>query len=87
MIGIKKYCFTDANSITGTTDKVITLPVITLPFQVLHALVSNTTIIKEVLVKGSLIYLLHLFCNSSSPNIREDTALLFSKVRHVISYV
>ncbi|KAL5258298.1 hypothetical protein ACHWQZ_G008960 [Mnemiopsis leidyi] len=48
--------------------------------QVLHALVSNTTIIKEVLIKGSLIYLLHLFCNSSAPTIREDTALLFSKM-------
>jgi len=47
---------------------------------VLHALVSNTTIIKEVLVKGALIYLLHLFCNSTAPNIREETALLFSKV-------
>ena len=29
---------------------------------------------------GALIYLLHLFCNSQNPSVREETAALFAKM-------
>ncbi|XP_077997979.1 dnaJ homolog subfamily C member 13-like [Glandiceps talaboti] len=48
--------------------------------ETLHALSSNTKIIKEAMSKGALIYLLDLFCNSTNPNVRERTAELFSKM-------
>ncbi|XP_039252268.2 dnaJ homolog subfamily C member 13-like isoform X1 [Styela clava] len=46
----------------------------------LHALASNTKIVKEVLEQGGLIYLLDLFCNSTTPSVREQTADLFAKL-------
>jgi len=46
----------------------------------LHALMSNTKIVKEAMAKGAVIYLLDLFCNSSNPNVRSRTAELFSKM-------
>ncbi|XP_070570129.1 dnaJ homolog subfamily C member 13-like isoform X2 [Ptychodera flava] len=48
--------------------------------ETLHALSSNTKIIKEAMAKGALIYLLDLFCNSTNPSVRERTAELFSKM-------
>eukprot|EP00795_Rhopilema_esculentum_P013369 gene13369-4225_t len=46
----------------------------------LHALISNTKIVKEAMSKGAVIYLLDLFCNSSNPNVRSRAAELFSKM-------
>ncbi|XP_035660587.1 dnaJ homolog subfamily C member 13-like isoform X3 [Branchiostoma floridae] len=46
----------------------------------LHALLSSTKIVKEALARGALIYLLDLFCNSTNPGIRGQTAELFSKM-------
>ena len=48
--------------------------------EILMALCSHTAIIKEVIQKGGLIYLLDLFCNANSGEIREATATLFSKM-------
>ncbi|XP_025080789.1 dnaJ homolog subfamily C member 13-like isoform X2 [Pomacea canaliculata] len=52
-----------------------------LALETLFALMSNTKIVKESLVKGGLIYLLDLFCNSSNPNVREKTAELLGKMQ------
>ena len=48
--------------------------------EVLMALSSHTAIIKEMIQKGGLVYLLDLFCNANSGEIREATASLFSKM-------
>ncbi|KAK3742179.1 hypothetical protein QZH41_012074 [Actinostola sp. cb2023] len=46
----------------------------------LHALCSNTKIVKEAMYKGALIYLLDLFSNGSNPTVRERSVELFSKM-------
>uniref|UniRef100_A0A4W4F3V2 J domain-containing protein n=1 Tax=Electrophorus electricus TaxID=8005 RepID=A0A4W4F3V2_ELEEL len=51
-----------------------------LVLETLHALTSNTKIVKEAMAKGALIYLLDLFCNSTHPQVRTQTAELFSKM-------
>uniref|UniRef100_W5N2E9 DnaJ heat shock protein family (Hsp40) member C13 n=1 Tax=Lepisosteus oculatus TaxID=7918 RepID=W5N2E9_LEPOC len=51
-----------------------------LVLETLYALVSNTKIIKEAMAKGALIYLLDLFCNSTHPQVRSQTADLFAKM-------
>ncbi|XP_053466998.1 dnaJ homolog subfamily C member 13 isoform X2 [Ictalurus furcatus] len=51
-----------------------------LVLETLYALTSNTKIIKEAMTKGALIYLLDLFCNSTHPQVRTQTAELFSKM-------
>ncbi|BFZ15550.1 hypothetical protein BsWGS_18589 [Bradybaena similaris] len=51
-----------------------------LTLESLFALMSNTKIVKEAVVKGCLIYLLDLFCNSTNPAIRGKTAELFAKM-------
>ncbi|XP_072547287.1 dnaJ homolog subfamily C member 13 isoform X3 [Salminus brasiliensis] len=51
-----------------------------LVLETLYALTSNTKIIKEAMAKGALIYLLDLFCNSTHPQVRSQTAELFSKM-------
>ncbi|XP_023933252.1 dnaJ homolog subfamily C member 13-like [Lingula anatina] len=52
----------------------------TLILETLYALMSNTQIVKEAMQKGALIYLLDLFCNSTNPAVREQTAELFGKM-------
>ncbi|XP_036374961.1 dnaJ homolog subfamily C member 13-like [Megalops cyprinoides] len=51
-----------------------------LVLETLYALSSSTKIIKEAMAKGALIYLLDLFCNSTHPQVRCQTAELFSKM-------
>ncbi|KAG9355930.1 hypothetical protein JZ751_000774 [Albula glossodonta] len=51
-----------------------------LVLETLYALSSNTKIIKEAMAKGALIYLLDLFCNSTHPQVRSQTAELFAKM-------
>nr|XP_014352446.1 PREDICTED: dnaJ homolog subfamily C member 13 [Latimeria chalumnae] len=51
-----------------------------LVLETLYALVSNTKIIKEAMAKGALIYLLDMFCNSTHPQVRSQTAELFAKM-------
>ncbi|XP_077081132.1 dnaJ homolog subfamily C member 13 isoform X1 [Siphateles boraxobius] len=51
-----------------------------LVLETLYALTSNTKIITEAMNKGALIYLLDLFCNSTHPQVRTQTAELFSKM-------
>ncbi|XP_043082003.1 dnaJ homolog subfamily C member 13-like isoform X3 [Puntigrus tetrazona] len=51
-----------------------------LVLETLYALTSNTKIITEAMNKGALIYLLDLFCNSTHPQVRSQTAELFSKM-------
>ncbi|XP_076446613.1 dnaJ homolog subfamily C member 13-like isoform X1 [Babylonia areolata] len=51
-----------------------------LTLETLFALMSNTKIVKEALVKGALIYLLDLFCNATNPGVREKTAELLAKM-------
>uniref|UniRef100_A0A8C7VID9 J domain-containing protein n=1 Tax=Oncorhynchus mykiss TaxID=8022 RepID=A0A8C7VID9_ONCMY len=51
-----------------------------LVLETLYALTSNTKIVKEAMTKGALIYLLDLFCNSTHPQVRSQTAELFSKM-------
>ncbi|XP_062841489.1 dnaJ homolog subfamily C member 13-like isoform X2 [Trichomycterus rosablanca] len=51
-----------------------------LVLETLYALTSNTKIVKEAMAKGALIYLLDLFCNSTHPQVRAQTAELFSKM-------
>uniref|UniRef100_A0AAR2LB97 J domain-containing protein n=1 Tax=Pygocentrus nattereri TaxID=42514 RepID=A0AAR2LB97_PYGNA len=51
-----------------------------LVLETLYALTSNTKIVKEAMAKGALIYLLDLFCNSTHPQVRSQTAELFSKM-------
>lgn len=46
----------------------------------LYALMSNTKVVKEAMVRGALIYLLDLFCNSTNFPVRSRTAELFSKM-------
>ncbi|XP_031572111.1 dnaJ homolog subfamily C member 13-like [Actinia tenebrosa] len=46
----------------------------------LHALCSNTKIVKEAMYKGALIYLMDLFCNGMNPTVRERSAELFAKM-------
>lgn len=46
----------------------------------LYALMSNTKIVKEALSKGAVIYLLDLFCNSTSPQVREKCAELLARM-------
>ncbi|XP_033628714.1 dnaJ homolog subfamily C member 13-like isoform X2 [Asterias rubens] len=49
--------------------------------ETLSALSSNTKIVKEVVAKGGLVYVLDLFCNSPNPNVREKSAELFAKIQ------
>ncbi|XP_071822188.1 dnaJ homolog subfamily C member 13-like isoform X2 [Apostichopus japonicus] len=49
--------------------------------EALFALMSNTKIVKEIVNKGGLIYLLDLFCNSSNPMVRKKSAELFAKMQ------
>ncbi|XP_050953803.1 dnaJ homolog subfamily C member 13 isoform X2 [Labeo rohita] len=51
-----------------------------LVLETLYALTSNTKIVTEAMNKGALIYLLDLFCNSTHPQVRTQTAELFSKM-------
>ncbi|XP_026104621.1 dnaJ homolog subfamily C member 13-like isoform X4 [Carassius auratus] len=51
-----------------------------LVLETLYALTSNTKIITEAMTRGALIYLLDLFCNSTHPQVRTQTADLFSKM-------
>ncbi|ESO09053.1 hypothetical protein HELRODRAFT_156562 [Helobdella robusta] len=51
-----------------------------LTLQVMHPLTSNTRLLKEIINKGGLIYLLHLFCNSTSSQVREQAADLMSRM-------
>lgn len=46
----------------------------------LYALMSNTKIVKEALSKGAVIYLLDLFCNSTSSQNRERSAELLARM-------
>lgn len=48
--------------------------------ETLHALMANTSIVKEAMQKGALIYMLDLFSNSQNPIVREQAASLFSKM-------
>ncbi|XP_055340824.1 dnaJ homolog subfamily C member 13-like [Paramacrobiotus metropolitanus] len=48
--------------------------------EVLHPLVSNSKIVKEMMSKGAPIYLLDMFCNSTNGQVREKTAELFAKM-------
>ncbi|CAB3992239.1 dnaJ homolog subfamily C member 13-like [Paramuricea clavata] len=48
--------------------------------ETLHALCSNTKIVKEAHSKGALVYLLDLFCNSTNPSVRAKAAELFNKM-------
>lgn len=47
---------------------------------ILHALMSNTKIVKEALNKGGVMYLLNLFCTSDDAEVREKTAELMGKM-------
>ncbi|XP_071508513.1 dnaJ homolog subfamily C member 13-like [Diadema antillarum] len=49
--------------------------------ETLFALVSHTKVVKEIVSKGGLIYLLDLFCNSTNPTVREKTAELLAKMQ------
>ncbi|XP_069504815.1 dnaJ homolog subfamily C member 13 isoform X2 [Ambystoma mexicanum] len=51
-----------------------------LVLETLYALTSSTKIIKEAMSKGALIYLLDMFCNSTHPQVRSQTAELFAKM-------
>jgi DnaJ family protein C protein 13 len=51
-----------------------------LTLEVLYPLTSNTKILKELVNKGALIYLLDLYCNATNPSVREKTAELFAKL-------
>ncbi|XP_073686489.1 dnaJ homolog subfamily C member 13 isoform X1 [Garra rufa] len=51
-----------------------------LVLETLYPLTSNTKIVTEAMNKGALIYLLDLFCNSTHPQVRTQTAELFSKM-------
>ncbi|KAJ8397415.1 hypothetical protein AAFF_G00439640 [Aldrovandia affinis] len=51
-----------------------------LVLETLYALSSNTKVIKEAMAKGALIYMLDLFCNSTHPQVRSQTAELFAKM-------
>ncbi|KAG8516257.1 DnaJ subfamily C member 13, partial [Galemys pyrenaicus] len=51
-----------------------------LVLETLYALTSSTKIIKEAMTKGALIYLLDMFCNSTHPQVRAQTAELFAKM-------
>ncbi|XP_076044368.1 receptor mediated endocytosis 8 isoform X2 [Oratosquilla oratoria] len=47
---------------------------------ILHALMSNTKIVKEALSKGGVVYLLDIFCSSDDAEVREKTAELLGKM-------
>ncbi|XP_071522873.1 dnaJ homolog subfamily C member 13 isoform X2 [Panulirus ornatus] len=47
---------------------------------ILHALMSNTKIVKEALSKGAVMYLLNIFCSSDDADVREKTAELMGKM-------
>ncbi|KAK3858864.1 hypothetical protein Pcinc_034976 [Petrolisthes cinctipes] len=47
---------------------------------ILHALMSNTKIVKEALNKGAVMYLLNIFCSSDDGEVREKTAELLGKM-------
>ncbi|XP_013923459.1 PREDICTED: dnaJ homolog subfamily C member 13 [Thamnophis sirtalis] len=51
-----------------------------LVLETLYALTSSTKIVKEAMQKGALIYLLDMFCNSTHPQVRSQTAELFAKM-------
>ncbi|KAL4623419.1 hypothetical protein GN956_G19211 [Arapaima gigas] len=51
-----------------------------LVLEILYSLTSNTKINKEAMAKGALIYLLDLFCNSTHPQVRSQTAELLAKM-------
>lgn len=51
-----------------------------LAVEVFHGLVSNPKIVVEALKCGSLLYLMDLYCSSTNPTVRENTAALFGKM-------
>lgn len=51
-----------------------------LAIEAMHGLVSNPKIVVEALKYGGILYLLDMFCNSTSSQIREDTAALIGKI-------
>lgn len=46
----------------------------------LAALLANTSIVKEALAKGGVIYLLNLFCNNKLPEIRETAVEILARM-------
>lgn len=48
--------------------------------EVLHPLVSNTRIVREMMSKGATVYLLDMFCNSTNAQVREKTAEVLAKM-------
>jgi DnaJ family protein C protein 13 len=48
--------------------------------EVMHGLMSNPKILAEAFDTGGLLYLLDLYCNSTSPQIRESTSSLLAKM-------
>lgn len=48
--------------------------------EILHALFATMKIVKEALQKGAVIYLLDLYCNSGSSQIREMSAELLARM-------
>eukprot|EP00040_Diaphanoeca_grandis_P032411 m.196277 g.196277 ORF g.196277 m.196277 type:complete len:2301 (-) comp32615_c0_seq1:478-7380(-) len=51
-----------------------------LAVEVMHGLVSNPKIVVEALDCGSMLYFLDLYCSSTNPAVREDTASLLGKM-------
>lgn len=41
---------------------------------------SNSTLVKEALAKGALVYLLNVYCNGTDAKVRERTAELIAKM-------
>jgi len=48
--------------------------------EVMHGLMSNPKILAEAFDTGGLLYLLDLYCNSTSPQVREATASILAKM-------
>ena len=48
--------------------------------EAMHGLMSNPKILAEAFDTGGLLYLLDLYCNSTSPQVRESTASLLAKM-------
>jgi DnaJ family protein C protein 13 len=51
-----------------------------LAVEIMHGLTSNPKMLVEILKSGSLLYFLNIYCNATSPAIREATAALFGKM-------
>lgn len=46
----------------------------------LYPLTSNTKLLKEMMNKGALVYLLDIYANSLNATVRQQTAELFAKI-------